>query len=500
MNPRSPNCPTLVRSLVVVAGLATLGGCATMEPDYERPAAPVPAQWPQGAAYTVVATTDTAQRSAADLAWEEFFRDARLRQVVAKALDESRPLRQAMAAVEKARAQYDVQRAALWPTVDAGASGNAARSLTGTAVDGKNHTAVNRAWQANVGVSAWEIDLFGKTRSLSAAALEGYLATAEGARAVRLTLVADTATAWLALAADRSRLETANATLTSAEATLTLARRRLDVGVATRADVSDAELVYQQARSDVARYTAAVAQDRNALELIVGAPVDASLLPPALAAEGSAWLAPVPVGLSSTVLLARPDVLQAEHQLQSANADIGAARAAFFPSITLTTAGGIASAALSSLFTGGAWIWSFIPAITVPIFDGGANAGNLAAAQAQQKSDLAAYELAIQTAFADVANALATRGTIGEQLAAQEALVAAADNSFTLAQARFAKGVDSYLAALIAQRALYGSQQELVTTRFTKLQADVALYRALGGGTASEAQRAAALAPVTRAN
>ncbi len=498
MKPRSPNRPTLSRSLAV-ACIAALAGCASMAPDYERPAAPVPAQWPQGPAYPAAATASGADSPAAELAWEDFFRDERLRQVIARALDESRPLRQAMAAVEKARAQYDVQRAAQWPTVDAGVGGNAARSLAGTAPDGKNLTAVNRSWQASVGVSAWEIDLFGKTRSLSDAALESYLATAEGERAVRLTLVADTATAWLALAADRSRLETAGATLDSALETLTLARRRLDVGVATRADVSDAELVYQQARSDVARYTAAVAQDRNALELLVGAPVDESLLPPVLAAD-STWLAPVPVGLSSTVLLARPDVLQAEHQLKAANADIGAARAAFFPSITLTTAGGIASAALSSLFTGGAWVWSFIPAITVPIFDGGANAGNLAAAQAQQKSDLAAYELAIQTAFAEVANALATRGTIGEQLAAQEALVAAADNSFTIAQARFVKGVDSYLAALIAQRALYSSQQELVTTRFTALQADVTLYRALGGGTASEAQRAAALAPATRTN
>ena len=453
-----------------------LAGCASMAPTYERPAAPVPAQWPTGAAYAPATDQGT---SAAELPWRQFILDSRLQQVVAQALDGSRDLRKAIASIASARAQYGQQRADLFPTVSAGLDGSKARALSnGTAV-------TTQSVSATASVSAYELDLFGKTRSLSDAALQTYLASAEAARATRIALIAETANAWLALAADQERLATARQTLQSAQRSMELTRKRQELGVASAVDTRSAETVYQQARADVASYTTSVAQDRNALELLTGGPVADALLPTALpSADG--WLAEVPAGLSSELLLRRPDVLQAEHQLQSANANIGAARAAFFPSVSLTATGGIASAALATLFSGGTGVWSFAPALSLPIFDGGARQASLDYYRAEQKVAVNSYELAVQTAFSEVADALATRGTIGEQLAAQRDLVSAAAGSERLATARYQRGVDSYLNALVAQRTLYSAQQTLVATRLSELQSRVTLYRVLGGGLAGE--------------
>jgi multidrug efflux system outer membrane protein len=454
-----------------------LAGCASMAPTYERPAAPVPVQRPTGAAYAQATDQGT---SAADLPWRRFILDTRLQQVVAQALDGSRDLRKAIASIESARALYGQQRAALLPTVSAGLDGSKARSLNnGTAV-------TTQSVGATASVSAYELDLFGKTRSLSDAALQTYLASAEAARATRISLIAETANAWLALAADQDRLATARQTMQSAQRSMEIARKRQELGAASAADTRSAETVYQQARADVASTTAAVAQDRNALELLTGGPVADALLPTALP-QADGWLAEVPAGLSSELLLRRPDVLQAEHQLQSANANIGAARAAFFPSVSLTATGGIASAALATLFSGGTGVWSFAPAISLPLFDGGARQASLDHDRAEQKVALNSYELAIQTAFKEVADALATRGTIAEQLAAQRDLVRAAASSEQLATARYQRGVDTYLDALVAQRTLYSAQQSLVTTRLSALQSRVTLYRVLGGGLAGEA-------------
>jgi len=468
---------------ISLALCAWLGACTSMAPSYERGATPVPSAWPSGDAYakTTANTVTTAKtQTAAELPWRAFILDPNLQKVVETALQNSRDLRKTIATIESARAQYRVQRAAQLPTVDAGVSGSRARSLNASS-GSDNSTSTSQSYSASVSLSSYEIDLFGRVRSLSNAALETYLATEEAARATRVSLIAETASAWLALAADRSQREIAQRTMDSAERSMALTRKRLEAGVASRVDVRQAESVYQQARADVASTTTAIAQDRNALELLAGAPIDDALLPTALPADAS-WLAEVPVGLSSNVLLQRPDVLQAEHQLKSANANIGAARAALFPSLSLTASGGLASAALSSLFSGGATVWSLAPSLSLPIFDGGASRANVAYSEAQRSLYLSSYELAIQTAFKEVADALARRGTMQEQLAAQTALVEASTDSYQLATARYSKGVDTYLVALDSQRTLYAAEQTLVSTRQLALDNSVTLYRTLGGG------------------
>lgn len=473
-----------MKNQLIVSSLAAslallLGACSSMAPTYERPAAPVPQAWPTGAAYAPAAEAAT---PAADIPWQQFVLDDRLRQVIAQALANSRDLRKTVANIESARAQYRVQRAALLPTVNAGVSGTRARSAA-TATTGSSGTVQTQTTSANLSVSSYEVDLFGRVRSLSDAALETYLATEEAGRATRISLIAETASAWLTLGADRSKLALAQQTLESARRSMTVTQKRLDSGVASRVDVRQAETVYQQARADLASTTTAIAQDRNALELLTGSPVADALLPTDLPDTDGVVLADVPAGLSSEVLLSRPDVLQAEHQLRSANADIGAARAAFFPKLSLTAAGGVASTALASLFSGGAaTVWSLAPAVTLPIFDGGANRANLAYSQAQQSLYVSTYELAVQTAFQETADALARRGTMAEQLSAQTALVDAAADSYRLANARYTSGVDTFLAALDSQRTLYTAQQTLITTRLTALDNRVTLYRVLGGG------------------
>lgn len=449
-----------------------LGACASMAPADDTPASPVPAAWPAGAAYGTATATDT---TAAATPWRSVMRDARLQGVIALALDNSRDLRKTLASIEAARAQYRVQRAAQLPTVNANLDGSRAQTVSG------GSTVRSQSVSATVGLSAYEVDLFGRLRSLTQVELETYLATEDAARSTRITLIGETANAWLTLAADQARLALATRTLESAERSMALVKRRMDAGVSSRVDLRSAETVYQQARADLAGHVTSVAQDRNALELLVGHPVDEGLLPTDLPADAD-WLADVPAGLSSDVLLSRPDVQQAEHTLKAANANIGAARAALFPSVSLTAAGGVASAALSSLFSGGATIWSIAPALSLPIFDGGAGRAKVAVAEAQRQLQLSTYELAVQTAFREVADALAQRGTLVEQLAAQTALVEAATDSQRLAEARYQKGVDTYLNNLDAQRTLYSAEQAIISLRLTALENRVTLYRVLGGG------------------
>lgn len=464
--------------------LLLLSACVSLDPAYKRPAPPVPANWPSGAAYAPAQTQTQGQAqannaTAADIPWRQFVKDEKLAKVVEQALGNSRDLRKALASIQSARAQYRNQRASLLPHVDASVSVDRARSLS--AYSGTGDGAITSETDtAQLGLSSFEIDLFGKQRSLSRAAFESYLSTEQAARATRVSLIAETITAYLALSADQTTLSISQGTLESAQRSMDLTRRRLDAGVASLVDVKQAETVYQQARSDVAGLTASIAQDRNALELLAGSQIDDSLLPGPLPAIGD-WLADVPAGLSSEVLLKRPDVLEAEHNLKSANASIGAARAAFFPSLTLTAGTGRASSSLSSLMSGTS-VWSVAPSVTLPIFSGGANAANLAYSKSQRDSYLAEYELAIQTAFKEVANALAVRGTIQEQLSAQSALVDAASDSYRLADARYSKGADTFLNALDSQRTLYSAQKTLVSTRLAALENAVTLYRVLGGG------------------
>jgi multidrug efflux system outer membrane protein len=454
-----------VKYLAVVIALA---GCWSMAPKYERPAAPIPTALPGGAG----------SATANELAWSAFVHEPNLRHVIDQALAQNRTVRQALANVVVARAQYRVQRAAQLPSIDATIGVTNASVYYG--IPG-TPTVEATYYQASAGLTAWEIDLFGKFKSLSDAKLQQYLASAETARAARITLIAETATAYLTLAADRSRLVVAQETMASGKRTMDLTEALVGGGTSNRTDFYQAETIFQQARADVAALTAAIVQDHDALDLLAGSHVDDALLPAALPDQLD-WFAEVPVGMSSSVLLARPDVLSAEHQLMAANANIGAARAAFFPSLTLTATGGIASAALAALFTGPAFVWTLAPALTIPLFHGGANVAGLDLAWAQKAGLVAGYELAIQTAFREVADALATRSTIQEQLAAQVALVDASQKAFELAQARYKAGVDTFLTTLVAERSLYTAKDTLLAAQLQALANRVELYRALGGG------------------
>jgi multidrug efflux system outer membrane protein len=446
-------------SLWLLAPGLLLAGC-DMAPKYVRPIAPAPAAWPTGAAY---APAEPA--AVAGVPWQHLITDPRLTKIIDMALANNRDLRVALANVASARAQYRVQRSAQLPTVNAGADATFAR-----------HD--NNSYAADVGISSFEIDLFGRVKNLTRAALEDYLASEEGARSTHITLIAETATAYATLAADQDLLKVSQDTVASAEGSLRITTQLNGAGIVGKLDVHQAETILAQARSDVEANTTQVAQDRNALQLLVGAPVDDALLPVSLAdlAQG---IGAVPAGLSSTVLLQRPDVLQAEHQLKAANADIGAARAAFFPKISLTSLAGFASTALSSLFTDGGFTWSATPAATLPIF-GGANAGNLAYSKAQRDLYLAQYEKAVQTAFREVSDALARSGTIDRQMAAQTRLVAASVNSFTIADQRYKAGIDTYLNQLIAQRTLYSARQSEIATALIRVTNQVTLYRVIG--------------------
>lgn len=461
-------------TLALVAMLA-LAGCATMAPKYSRPEAPVPGAWPTGPAYKQTAAKGPAM---ADIAWHEFFVDPQLRKIVALALDQNRDLGLAALNIERSQAQYRIQRAQLFPAINGGAAYSAQETPGSLTSSGQSVT--SHAYSLNIGMSAYEIDLFGRIRSLKDQALEQYLATEQARRSVQIALVAEVANDYLALAADRERLKIARDTLSSQESSYRLTKSRFDLGVVSGLDLSRAQTIVESARVDIGRFIGLVAQDLNALQLVVGAPVPAELLPAGLGPVTA--LKEISPGMPSEVLQRRPDILQAENQLKGANANIGAARAAFFPRITLTTAIGLSSDQLTGLFAGGAGAWSFLPQITVPIFNAGANRASLKVAEVDKKIFLNRYERSIQVAFREVADALAQYGTLGEQLAAQQALVDSSGTSFSLSDSRYRGGVESYLAVLDAQRSLYAAQQNLVTLRFSRLSNLVTLYKVLGGG------------------
>ena len=456
--------------------LVLLGGCS-LTPRYARPEPAIPASFKGTAGETGLASLD----------YRAVFRDPRLQSLIAHSLATNQNLRVALANVEAARGLYRVQRAALLPTV-AGTGGVTIRDgSTGSGAGGVGGAggAAGRggettSFTANIGASAFELDLFGRVRSLSAAALDTYLATEAGARAARLTLVADTAAAYFTLATDRSLLAISTETAAIATRSVALTRARLQGGIAPRTDLRQAEQILFTARSDAANLTTLVQQDRDALDLLVGAPVTDAELPPSIETAVT-LVAPPPVGLDSSILLRRPDVVQAEYQLQAANARIGAARAAFFPRISLTGIAGFASTALSSLFSGGSFSYSAGPALSVPIFDGGATRGNLSATRAQYDAAVATYQRAIQLAFRDVADALARRATLGDQARAQTDLEAAARDSAALTDARYRGGVASFLESLDAQRSLFAARRSLANTRLVAALNAVALYRSLGG-------------------
>jgi outer membrane protein, multidrug efflux system len=469
------NPVSLTGTALALACAGLLAGCASMAPSYARPDAPVPATFADGGADSGADNADVAT-----LDWRQVFLDPRLQQVIAQALDNNRDLRVAVLNIDKARAQYRIQRADLFPSVDLSGSQSASRSSASTSSSARSEVA--RTYAADVGVSSWELDLFGRIRSLKHEALETYLATAQTQRSTRMSLVAEVAADWLSVAADQQRLALAQQTLASQRQTLRLTELQHQQGIVSGLDLAQVQTSVESARADVASYTTQLATSRNALDLVVGAPVAADALPQASALESGVALAPLPAPLESRVLLQRPDVLYAEHTLKSANADIGAARAAFFPTISLTAATGRSSTALSSLFDAGNRTWSFVPSISVPIFRAGALKAELDEAKITRDVTVAEYEQAIQTAFSEVADALATRAQLDERMDAQRALVDVTQRSYTLADARYRNGVDSYLDALDAQRSLYSAQQDLITLRLTEASNRVTLYKVLGGG------------------
>ena len=450
--------------LSLVAALAiALAGCSMM-PKYERPAAPVAGAFPYPGAQEGPA--------AADLDWQQFFAaDASLRGLIATALRNNRDLRVAVLNIEQARAQYDIRRADRYPSV--GLSVNASRLPT---VDGGTAT----SYTAGLAFSAWEIDFFGRIASLGEVALAQFLATEEGRKAAQISLVATVANTWLNLAADDELLVLTRQTLETRAESLRLTKLRFDNGASSEIDFRQAESLYESARVTLAQLQRQRAQDLNTLALLIGEPVPTSFQAGLTTAD--VRLPDLPAGLPSEVLVRRPDVRQAEQLLVAANANIGAARAAFFPRISLTAGLGTASSDLNGLFQGGAWGFTIAPQLLQPIFDAGRNRAGLASAQVSRDIAIAQYERAIQSAFRDVADALAGRATFGDQVQAQARVADAEGVRYRLAKLRYDNGVASYLDLLDAQRSLFTAQQALVQTRLARLQNQVQLYRSLGGG------------------
>jgi len=457
-----------------------------MVPHLDRPAVPVPESWPVGDAYL-----KQSEASLAHVDYRDVFKDARLQQVIEAALANNRDLRIAAANIDAARAQFTIARSAELPKV--GVSASVTESDSGTGRTNANGSPVvggaRTNYAINTNLSAFEIDLFGRVRAQSEAAQNRYFASEAGARATRLSLVANVAQAWLTLAADRTLLAIAKQTVANTEQRLGLVKARLDAGIAPRSDYTQAQTILATAQADVANQTTLVAQDLNALTLLVGAGVDEALLPGSID-ETDGQLAELPAGLSSDILLRRPDVVEAEYQLRAANAEVGAARAALFPLVSLTAAGGLASNGLSRLFTGGAFNWSVTPSVSYSIFQGGAAKADLRQSKADREAAIATYEKAIQTAFREVADALARRGTIDDQLAANRLQVTAAGESARLSEARYKGGIDPFLTSLDAQRTLYTAERTLVAARLAKAANLVTLYRALGGDSQLDATKA----------
>ena len=465
------------RNLFLLLGMivAFFGGC-TLAPEYTRPASPVPVAWPTGEAYKETKTAASAP-AALELKWQEFFTDAKLQQVIRKALNDNRDLRLAALNVERARALYGIQRAELFPAVNVIGSENKQRRSFDLVRPGEPRT--TEQYSVNLGVTSWEIDFFGRIRSMKDAALQEYLATEQGRRSAQISLTSAVANTYLSLATDLEILKLVKSTLDTQQAAYDLIKRRYEVGLASELDLRRAQTQVDTTRGDVARYTQLAAQGENALNLLVGSPIPKDLLPIDLSSVSP----PKDIfpGISSEVLLRRPDVLQAENLLKAANANIGAARAVFFPRISLTGTIGTASDELSGLFKAGTGTWSFTPQIIMPIFDARTWSA-LDATKVAREIVLTQYEKAIQTAFREAADALAMRGTVDQQVSAQESLVNAVEETHRLANARYTKGIDSYLSVLDAQRSLYAAQQGLVALRLVRLTNQVRFYAVLGWG------------------
>jgi multidrug efflux system outer membrane protein len=466
-------------SLLAIAVGLLAAGC-TMAPRYHRPDAPVAATFPAGGVYETQpqgAGRSANAVAAADTGWREFFADPRLQQVIGIALKNNRDLRVSMLNVEAARAQYRIERAPLFPTLDAGATKNTSRSP-------KDLTFLDQTISKNYNVglqSSWEIDFWGRIRSLKDRALAQYLATAQARKAAEISLVAQVAAQYLTMLSFDDLLKITQETLNTAQDSYNLTKLQFDNGIGSELALRQSETVVEQAQANMQAQARARAQAENALVLLVGEPLPADLAP-GLPLSDQDLLTDIPAGLPSDLLTRRPDIMEAEQNLLAANANIGAARAAFFPRVALTGSAGTASATLDGLFKPGSFAWTFAPTITLPIFEGGSNLANLDLANIQKKIQIAQYEKSIQLAFREVADGLAARGTYDQQIAANEREVFAQQRTLDLSELRYENGVDSYLAVLTAQTNLYIAQQSLISARVNRLTNLVSLYVALGGG------------------
>lgn len=466
-------------TLLLVAGVLT--GC-TLAPRYERPAAPVATNYPaapEGYGQAEVKSGET--RRAVDIGWREFFRDARMQALIAAALENNRDLRTAALRIEEARALYQVQRADLLPTVNA--TGGYTRQRLSGAQSPLGTGYIAEYWQAGGAITSYELDFFGRVRSLSNAALSQYFATEEARRAAQISLVSEVAKAYLAERSYDEQYRIAQQTLRTREETYRLARQRFEAGATSALDLRDNESLVAQARVAAAELARQRAQAQNALEVLVGVPISSlGDLPPAKTLSEENLISDIPPGLPSDLLEQRPDIRQAEELLLSANANIGAARAAFFPRITLTASAGSISPTFSSLFESGTGAWQFAPQLVLPIFDFGRNLSNLDLANVRKNIQVANYEKTIQTAFREVADALVARGTLEEQVAGQQQVRDAEAARFELANLRFRSGITGQIETLDAQRQLFTAEQSLIQARQLRLNNAIDLYRALGGG------------------
>ena len=452
-----------------------LNGC-TMASKYSRSQAPIPGRWPTGASYPQMQAV-TKVLDAMQIKLQDFFTDPELQKVIQTALKNNRDLRLAALNVERARALYGIQKSEILPVVDAGAGMIKQRYSSDSSLSGQSYVA--KQYSVDLGIAAWEVDFFGRIRSLTKQALEEYLATEEARRSAQISLISEVAMAYLLMAADQAKLDLANETFETQKNVYNLVQRQYKAKIVNEIDLRRAQTQVDTAQGDVVRYTQQIAQDKNILDFLVGAPVSQDLLPVNL--ESVDPFADIFPGLSSDVLLRRPDIMAAEHQLKGAYANIGAARAAFFPSISLTTTLGSASNEFSGLFSGGKGTWSYAPQVVMPIFDPSTWFA-YRVSETDKKIALTKYEKTIQVAFREVANVLAVQGTVNEQIAVQQSMVTSAQRVYYLSSKRYTNGIDSYLSVLDAQRSLYSAQKELITMQLSKLINKVRAYAVLGGG------------------
>ncbi len=477
------------RAAALVMGAAMLAGC-TLAPHYERPVSPVAAAYPTGAAYRTNGTNAASDaKDAVDLDWHDFFRDPRLQRLIELSLQNNRDLRVAMLNVQASRAQYRIERANLFPTLSATASQTRERTPLDLLANNSAPSTLSTLDQAGASAS-WELDFFGRLQSLKDAARYQYLASAQAQRAAQILLVSEVANQYLALGAADEQLRITAETLAASQASYDLARTQFKAGISSELDLRQAETVVDQAQADREAQTRVRAQAENALVLLIGAPLPADL-PPGLPFDSPNLLADVAAGIPSDLLARRPDIIEAEDTLRAANANIGAARAAFFPSIALTANGGSASTSLAGLFKAGSAAWTFVPSLTMPLFTAGSNLANLDLAHVQKNIAVAQYEKSIQAAFREVADGLAARGTYSAQLDAQQRYTFAYRRTLDLSTARYRAGTDSYLQVLTAQNGLYAAQQNLIVTQLNRLTSLVNLYGDLGGGWRADATAAA---------